>query len=130
MGDDIKVNFDKLFLFVPIFIPDAQTQIRFIDSNKNSFILSFDSWNTDGRAFDTQLEYQFDIGSAEIKNSPKYLTLTHQTSDRRGVPNKTINIAIFDNVNVGKYRVDIDGVRYPTDGVSIDYESNDYVDRL
>ena len=129
MGDDIEVNFDKLFLFVPIFIPDAQTQIMFIDSNKNSFILYFDSWITDGRGFDTQLDYQFDTGSAHFKNSPKYLILTHQTSDRSGVPNKTINIEIFDNVNVGKYRVDIDGVRYPRDGVSVDYESNDYVDQ-
>ena len=46
VGDDFKVNFDNFFN-VPIFFPDAQTQIMFIDSIKNSFILSFDSWNTD-----------------------------------------------------------------------------------
>ena len=28
-----------------------------------------------------------------------------------------------------KYHVDIDGVRYPRHGVSIDYELNDYVDQ-
>ena len=26
LGDKIKVNFDKLFLFVPLFIPDGRTQ--------------------------------------------------------------------------------------------------------
>ena len=28
-----------------------------------------------------------------------------------------------------KYHVDIDGVRYPRDGVSIDYGLNDYIDQ-
>ena len=40
LSDDVKVNFDKLFLFVPIFISDAQTQIMFNDSIKDSFTLS------------------------------------------------------------------------------------------
>ena len=42
LGDDFKGNFDKLFLYVPLFIPDAQTQIKFMDCIKNSFILSID----------------------------------------------------------------------------------------
>ena len=29
-----------------------------------------------------------------------------------------------------KYRVDIDGVRYPKDGLSNEYASNDYVDQF
>ena len=32
VGDDIKINFDKLILYVPIFIPDANNQIMFQDS--------------------------------------------------------------------------------------------------
>ena len=56
LGDDIKVNFNEIFLFVPIFIPDAQTQIMFNDSIKNSFTLSFDSWSTDRKTVDNQLE--------------------------------------------------------------------------
>ena len=46
-GDNIKVNFDRLFLFVSKLLPDAQTQIMFNDSIKDSFTLSFDSWITD-----------------------------------------------------------------------------------
>ena len=75
------------------------------------------------------MDYQVDIGCAQKVNSPKYLIAAHQTAARIGVPNKARNIAVFDNLNVGKYHVDIDGVRYPRDGASIDYESNDYVDQ-
>ena len=54
-------NFDKVFLYVPIFIPDAKTQILFNVSNKNCFTLSFDSRSTDRKTVDTQLEYRVDI---------------------------------------------------------------------
>ena len=37
------------------------------------------------------------------------------------------NIAVFTNLNVKSYQVDIDGVRYPRDGVSIDYASSDFL---
>ena len=127
--DNIKVNFDKLFLYVPIFIPDAQTEIRFNDSIENSFTLLFDSWSTDRKTLDTQLEYQVDIGSAQNINSPKYLIVAHQTAVRIGTPTKANNVAVFDNLNVRKHHVDIDGVRYPRDGVSIDYASDDHVDQ-
>ena len=43
-------------------------------------------------------------------------------------PNKANNVAVFDNLKVRKYNVVIAGVRYPRDGVSIEYASNDYVD--
>ena len=102
-----------MFLFVPIIILDASTQILFKDSNKNSFTLSFDSWSTNRENVDTQLEYHVDIGSAQNLNSPKYLIKAHQTAARIGVPNKAEDIAVFHNLNVRKYHVDIDGVRYP-----------------
>ena len=54
--------------------------------------------------------------------------VAHQTAARVGVPNKTNNVAIFDNLNVRKYLVDIGGERYQRDGVSIDYASKDYLD--
>ena len=81
------------------------------DTVKNMFTISFDSWSTDGKTFDTQLEFQLDIGYAQNFNSPKYVIVVHQRADRRGVPNKTNSIAIFDNLNVLKYHVDIHGVR-------------------
>ena len=129
LGYDIKVNFNKLFLFVTKFFPDAQTQTMFNDSIKDSLTLSFDHWTSDRKTVDTQLEYQVGIGSAQNINSPKYLIAVHQTADIIGVPNKANNVASFDHLNVRKYHVDIDGVRYPRDGVSIDYGLNDYVDR-
>ena len=44
--DNFKVNFDNLFFYVPIYIPDAQTKIMFNDSKKIA-LYSFDSWSTD-----------------------------------------------------------------------------------
>ena len=37
-----------------MFIPDAQTQIMFNDSFKNSLNLSFDSWSFDRKTVDIQ----------------------------------------------------------------------------
>ena len=43
LDNDIIVKIDKLFLHVPILIPDAQTQMMFNDSIEQSFTLSIDS---------------------------------------------------------------------------------------
>ena len=83
---------------------------------------------TDRRTIDTQLEYQVDRGSAQNINFLKHLRVAHQTAARIGVPNKANNIAVFDNLSFSLYFVDMDGVCYPRDGVSIDYASNDYFD--
>ena len=66
---------------------------------------------------------------AQKINSPKYLKEAHQTTVRIGVPNKLNTVAVFDNLVVRKNHVDIDGVRYPRDAVSIDCASNDYLDQ-
>ena len=129
LGDNIKVNFNKLFLFVPIFIPDAQTQAMFNDSIKDSLTLSYDHWTSDRRTVDTQLEYQVFIGNAQNINSPKYLIAVHQRAARIGVANKANNIAIFDHLDVRKHHVDIDGVRYRKDSVNVDYGLNDNFDQ-
>ena len=62
-------------------------------------------------------------------NSPKYLIVAHQTAVRLWVPNKANNNAVFDNRDVWKYLVDIDGVHYPRDAVNIDYGLTDYVEQ-
>ena len=97
----------------------------FDDSIKDFFTLSFDSWTSDRKTVDTQLGHQVDIGSAQNFNSPKYLI----TVARIGVPNKANNVAFFDDLDVRKYYVDIDGVGYPRDSVNVDYGLNDYVDQ-
>ena len=129
LGDNIKVRFDKFFFFVPVFVLDAQTQIMFNDSIKDSFTLWFDSWTSEMKTVDTQFEYQVDIGSAQSCNSPKYLIAVLQTAARIVVPNETNNVAAFDHLDARKDHVDIDGVRYPRDGINVDYGWNDYVDQ-
>ena len=99
-----------------------------IESIKNSFTLLFDSWSTDRKTVDTLLEDQDDIRSVK-KNSPKYLIVAHRTAARTRVPSKAKNVSTFDNSDVRKYHVDIDGTRYPREGVSFDYGINDYIDR-
>ena len=62
-------------------------------------------------------------------NSPKYLIRANQTKGRITTPNKNINIAIFDNLDLRKYFAEIDGQRYPRDRVSINYIENDSIDQ-
>ena len=42
---------------------------------------------------------------------------------------KKNNISIFDNLNVSKYFVEIDGQRYPRDSILTNYPLNDYIDQ-
>ena len=76
-------------------IPNAETQIIFNDSIKNSFTLSFDSWTSGTKTVDTQLENLVDIGSAQNINSPKCLIVADETAARIRVPNKANNIAVL-----------------------------------
>ena len=69
---------------------------------------------------------QADIGSTQQVSSPKYLIFTYQTQNRKGVPVKKIDVAIFDKLDPRKYHVEIDGQRYPRDSVNKNYEGNAY----
>ena len=124
----ILEHFDKLFLYVPFIIPGAETQINIKGSIKNSFLIFFESRSTDRKAVDTKVENKVDIGSAQNPISPKHLIASHQTAARIGVLKNEKAIGIFDNLNVTKYHVDNDGVRYARDDVCIDYASKGYVD--
>ena len=117
------------YSYFPILFPNASTQILFDDSIENSFTSSFDSWSNDRKTLKTQLNYQVDIVSAQNVNCPKYLIITHQTEARTAGPKTVKNIAIFANLNVRRYHVDINGVRYPRDFVNNDYASIDYLDQ-
>ena len=48
---------------------------------------------------------------------------------RADTANKNNNIAIFDNLSLQKYYVEIDSVKYPRDFVLVNYEQNDYLER-
>ena len=75
------------------------------------------------------MEYQVDIDSVQNVNCPKYINVAQKTTSKTGAPNKTNNIPFFDNPNVRKKFVDIDGVRYPRDGDTNGYASNDNLDQ-
>ena len=128
IGDAINVTINSLYLFVPTLIPDAATQSMFNNSIKNNFSLKFDSWTSERKVVNTQLEYQVDIGSAQKINSPEYLIIAHQTAIR-AAGGKLQNNAVFDNLAVREYLVEIDGIRYPKDAVDVDYDANKYLDQ-
>ena len=69
--------------------------------------------------------YQVEIGSAQSVNSPNYLLCAHQTIARAELPNKRTNISVFDHLDVRKYFIGLDGVRYPRDAVLTNYNQTD-----
>ena len=126
MADDIDVTINSLYLFVPNLIPSVETQLMFNEATQNNYKTSFDEWYTETRII-TDLLVQHDIGSAQNVIQPKYLICAHQTNLRTTTPDKEINIAFFDNMDLRKYYVEIDGLRYPRDSIFIKYEENDYI---
>ena len=72
---------------------------------------------------------QLDIGTSQHVKSRKYLIGAHQTRTRADTANKNNNIAIFDILNLQKYYVEIDSVRYPRDSVLLNYDQNDYIEQ-
>ena len=125
---DINVTIKSVNLFDPTLIPDAATQTMFNNSKKDNFKISFDSWTSEKKVVNTGLEYQLDIGSAQNINSPNYLIIAHQSA-AGAAGGKLVNNAIFDNLDVRKYFVEIDGIKDLKDAVDADYAANNYVDQ-
>ena len=128
MADDINVTIKSLYLYIPNLIPSVETQLMFNETTQNNYKTSFDEWYTERRII-SDLLIQHDIGSAQNIIQPKCLICAHQTNLRTTTPDKKINIAIFDNMDISKYFVEIDGQRYPRDSVLINYEENDYIQK-
>ena len=128
IADDINVTINSLYLYVPNLIPSTSTQVMFNESIMNNYTITFDSWYTERKISNDGRELQVDIGSAQHINSPKYLMSAFQTNART-TPNKASNPEIFDNNHVTKHFVEIDGVRYPKDGVLTNFHENSYLDQ-
>ena len=128
MADDINVTINNLYLYVPNLIPSVETQVMFNEATQNNYKISFDEWYTERRIISDTIT-QLDIGTSQHVNSPKYLIGAHQTRIRSDTANKNNNNAIFDNLNLQKYYVEIDSVRYPRDNVLINYEQIDYIEQ-
>ena len=108
MADDIDVTINSLYLFVPNLIPSVETQLMFNEATQNVYKISIDEWYTERRKI-SDLIIQHDVGLAQNVIQPKYMICAHQTNLRTTTPDKKTNIAIFDNMNLRKYYVEIDG---------------------
>ena len=128
MADDINVTINNLYLYVPNLIPNVETQVMFSEATQNNYKISFDEYYTERRVI-SDMNNQMDIGTSQQVNSPKFLIGAHQTRARADTANKNNNFAIFDNLNLQKCYVEIDGVRYPRDGVLVNCEQNYYIEQ-
>ena len=128
LANDINVTINSLYLYVPKLVPSTCTQVMFNEAIMNTYTITFDSWYTERKISNDGRELQVDIGSAQHINSPKYLISAFQTRART-TANTASNPAIFDNNNVSKYFVEIDGIRYPKDGVLTNFRETSYLDQ-
>ena len=129
MADDNIVIINKLYLFIPNLMPSVETQLMFNEATQNNYRISYDDWYTERRVI-SDLLVRHDKGSAQQANCPKYTITAHQTKDRILTPNKPNNIAIFDNLDLRKSYVEIDGQGYPRDGIRMNYSEKDYLDQF
>ena len=128
MTDDINVTINNLYLYVPNLIPSVETQIMFNEATQNNYKITYDEWFTERRIISDTIT-QLDIGSSQNVESPKYLIGAHQTKDRIDGAISTKNVAIFDNLDLRKYYIEIDGHRYPRDSSLMNYEQIDYIEQ-
>ena len=128
MTDDINVSINNLYLYVPNLIPSVETQLMFNEATQNNYKISYDEWFTERRIISDTIT-QLDIGSSQNVQNPKYLIGSHQTKDRIDGAISTKNVAIFDNLDLRKYYIEIDGQRYPRDSSLMNYEQNDYIEQ-
>ena len=126
--DKISVTINSLYLFLPNLIPSVETQVMFNEATQINNKIFFDEWYTERRLI-SDLKVQHDIGSAQHKNSPTFLIGAHQHNSEQPLALRETNIAIFDILDLRKYYVEIDGHRYPRDGISLNYTENDYIDQ-
>ena len=128
MTDDIDVTFNNLYLYVPNLIPSIEFQLMLNEATQINYKISYDEGFTERRIISDTIT-QLDIGSSQKLQSPKYLIGAHQTKDRIDGAISTKNVAIFDNLDLRKYYIEIDSQRYPRDSSLMNYEQNDYIEQ-
>ena len=121
--NDINITISSIYLYIPSLVPSAEQQHLFNEAIRENFTLFFDAWVTDRQPVNTGNEYQLDIGSASNINTPLYLIVAHQKTQRGDVvrPPNQYNNAVFDHANVTRYFVEIDGVRYHKDPIETNF---------
>ena len=126
--DDINVTINNLYLYVRNLMPNVETQVMFNEATQNNYKITFDEWYTERRVISDKIT-QLDIGTSQHVNSPEFLSGAQQTRISANTANKNNNTAVFDNLNLQKYYVEIDSVRYPRDGILVNFEQNDYIEQ-
>ena len=106
----------------------VETQVMFKEGTQNDFKIIFDE-NFTERLIISDMVTQVDIGSSQNVNGPKFLIGAHQTRARADTANKNSNIVIFDHLNLPKYYIENDGIRYPRDDVLVNFGQNDYIEQ-
>ena len=112
MTDDINVTIINLYLYVPNLTPSVEIEIMFNEATQNIYKISYDEWFTERRTI-SDTNTQLDMGSFQNVQSPKNLIGAHQMKDRIDGAISTQIVAIFDNLDLRKYYIEIDGQRYP-----------------
>ena len=107
-------------------IPSVETQLMLNEATQNIYKISFDEWYTERRLF-LDLLVQHDIRSAQHFNNSKYLISAHHKRLTIDTPNKNFDFAMFNNLDLRKYYVEIHGQRCPRDSVLINCEENEYI---
>ena len=87
LAKNFNVTINSLYLLVPIVIANTETQVVFIESFKNKYTITYDSWYTERKITTEGNEFQVDIGSAQHINIPKYRTASFQTVGSIGAHN-------------------------------------------
>ena len=128
MTDEKNITINNLYLYVPNLIPSVETQLMFNEATQNNYKITYHEWFTERRIISDTIT-QLDIGSSQNIQSPIYLIGAHQMKDRIDAPISTKNVAIFDNLDLRKYYIEIDGQRYPRDSSLMNYEQNDYIEQ-
>ena len=100
----------------------------FNEAAQKNYEISFDDYYTERRVISDMI-VQHDVGSAQQVSSPKYLNCAHQTKDNTSATDKKINNAIIDDLDLRKYHVEINSLRYPRDSLLRNYEQNDYIEQ-
>ena len=117
-----------MYRYVPKLIPSVETQVMFNEATQNKYKISYDEWFTERRIISDTIT-QLDIGSSQKVQGPKRLIGAHQTKDRIDGAISTKNVSIFDNLDLRKNYIEIDGQRYPRDSSLMNYEQIDYIEQ-
>ena len=83
-------------------IPSVEIRLIFAEAYQNVYKISFDGCYTERRIVSDKI-IQHDKRSAQQVSSAKYMISAHHINLRTTTPDKKINIAIFDNMDLRKF---------------------------